>query len=116
MATDNKKPRRKPQKQKLEWKDALVAIAAKEEQHQRFAKRWGQLYQTARADIQSEEAIVFLGEDALRILGMNTPTTNSPATPAQRLPDKNTAFLGGTAALVALTGYAISLWRVSRVI
>ncbi len=115
MTTNNKKARRKPQPQKPEWKDALAAIAAKEEQHQRFAKRWGQMYRQARVDMQSEEAVVFLGEDAMRILGLNTPTTN-PAAPVQRTPDKATTVLSGAAALAALAGYAISLWRVSRVI
>ncbi len=118
MATNNKKARRsKPPQQKLEWKDALAAIAAKEEQHQRFAKRWGQMYRQARTDIQSEEAVVFLGEDARRILGMNPPTDdNRTPPPALQPPDKATTILSCTAALVALAGYALSLWRVSRVI
>lgn len=108
------KPTPKSNHPKPTWQDALAAIAAKDDQQQRFARRWGKMYHQARADLQSEEAVVFLGEDARKVLGLDTDDDTPPVPPAFRRPGKPVVAAGGSVALAALAGYALSLLRVSR--
>jgi hypothetical protein len=112
----NKSTKKSSQHPKPTWQDALAAIAAKNEQHQRFARRWGKMYDRATTEMQSEEAVVFLGEDARKVLGQNTnDTAPIPQAATFQRPGKSAIAAGSGVVLATLAGYALSLVRVSRV-
>jgi len=94
----------------LHWKDALQALRENHEQQATRQRMWERTFAQAKADLQREEAIIFLGEDALgilRTLGDDDPTPATPPAPAWP------ALLAGAATLAAAAAaYTLSLARV----